>query len=235
MSQTHSERFERLATSRFVRLVWHAPFRPPARAVVLRGHASRHHHGPRNRMACGGNSAAGLATKKIYTHMWPGFLLSCHAVANPLVAMRTCTRVVNTYFASLTGTTTLALHECSPDHACHHACECSPTGVDAVAATDLLLSSLLPTLPICCCILPVLPMHTQAFDHPNIVKLLDVLKADNDKDIYLVFEHMDTDLHRARKLFVVARIPQPVKHAHTFQFVQTELPALASCLVPACI
>jgi serine/threonine protein kinase len=27
-------------------------------------------------------------------------------------------------------------------------------------------------------------------DHPNIIKLLDVIKADNDMDIYLVFEHM---------------------------------------------
>lgn len=27
-------------------------------------------------------------------------------------------------------------------------------------------------------------------DHENIVTLLDVLKADNDKDIYLVFEYM---------------------------------------------
>jgi serine/threonine protein kinase len=29
-------------------------------------------------------------------------------------------------------------------------------------------------------------------DHENIVTLLDVLKADNDKDIYLVFEYMGT-------------------------------------------
>ena len=31
--------------------------------------------------------------------------------------------------------------------------------------------------------------------HENIVKLLDVHKAENDKDIYLVFEYMETDLH----------------------------------------
>lgn len=43
--------------------------------------------------------------------------------------------------------------------------------------------------------------HLQAFsEHPNIITLLNVIAADNDKDIYLVFEHMDTDLHRARKL-----------------------------------
>lgn len=39
-------------------------------------------------------------------------------------------------------------------------------------------------------------MYLQAFsDHPNVVTLLNVLKADSDKDFYLVFGHMDTDLH----------------------------------------
>ena len=34
-------------------------------------------------------------------------------------------------------------------------------------------------------------------DHEHIVKLTNVLKADNDRDIYLVFEYMETDLHAA--------------------------------------
>ncbi|XP_063040765.1 mitogen-activated protein kinase 15 isoform X2 [Engraulis encrasicolus] len=43
-------------------------------------------------------------------------------------------------------------------------------------------------------------MFLQEFgDHPNIVKLLDVIRAHNDKDIYLVFEYMDTDLHAVIK------------------------------------
>tara|TARA_R110002050_G_scaffold88662_2_gene187072 strand:+ start:967 stop:1197 length:231 start_codon:yes stop_codon:yes gene_type:complete len=29
-------------------------------------------------------------------------------------------------------------------------------------------------------------------DHPNIITLLNCLKADNDRDIYLVFEYMGT-------------------------------------------
>lgn len=34
-------------------------------------------------------------------------------------------------------------------------------------------------------------MFLQHFgDHPNIIRLLDVHRADNDKDIYLVFEYM---------------------------------------------
>ncbi|EPQ07018.1 Mitogen-activated protein kinase 15 [Myotis brandtii] len=32
-------------------------------------------------------------------------------------------------------------------------------------------------------------------DHPNIIRLLDVIRAENDRDIYLVFEFMDTDLN----------------------------------------
>ena len=34
-------------------------------------------------------------------------------------------------------------------------------------------------------------------DHPNIIRLLNVHRADNDKDLYLVFEFMNTDLQRA--------------------------------------
>merc|ERR1719199_1962219 len=30
--------------------------------------------------------------------------------------------------------------------------------------------------------------------HGNIIRLLNVLRADNDRDIYLVFEYMETDL-----------------------------------------
>ncbi|XP_029370391.1 mitogen-activated protein kinase 15 [Echeneis naucrates] len=43
-------------------------------------------------------------------------------------------------------------------------------------------------------------MFLQEFgDHPNIVKLLNVIRAQNDKDIYLIFEYMDTDLHAVIK------------------------------------
>ncbi|CAH1772299.1 unnamed protein product [Owenia fusiformis] len=43
-------------------------------------------------------------------------------------------------------------------------------------------------------------MFLQEFgDHNNIVKLHNVMRAENDKDIYLVFEFMDTDLHNVIK------------------------------------
>ena len=34
----------------------------------------------------------------------------------------------------------------------------------------------------------------QMANHEHIVKLLHVMKADNDRDMYLVFEYMETDL-----------------------------------------
>jgi hypothetical protein len=37
----------------------------------------------------------------------------------------------------------------------------------------------------------------QMGNHENIIGLRNLLKADNDKDIYLVFEFMETDLHAA--------------------------------------
>ncbi|KAM6318968.1 mitogen-activated protein kinase 15 [Aegotheles albertisi] len=36
-------------------------------------------------------------------------------------------------------------------------------------------------------------------EHPNIIKLLDVIPAQNDRDIYLIFESMETDLHAVIK------------------------------------
>ena len=35
--------------------------------------------------------------------------------------------------------------------------------------------------------------------HPNIIQLLNVHRASNDKDLYLVFEFMETDLHHVIK------------------------------------
>lgn len=38
-------------------------------------------------------------------------------------------------------------------------------------------------------------MFLRQLKHPNIIGLEKVIRARNDKDIYLVFEHMDIDLH----------------------------------------
>ncbi|KAJ8397307.1 hypothetical protein AAFF_G00441410 [Aldrovandia affinis] len=43
-------------------------------------------------------------------------------------------------------------------------------------------------------------MFLQEFgDHDNVIKLLNVIRAQNDQDIYLVFEYMETDLHAVIK------------------------------------
>ena len=38
-------------------------------------------------------------------------------------------------------------------------------------------------------------MFLKQLKHPNVIVLENILRARNDKDIYLVFEHMDIDLH----------------------------------------
>lgn len=47
---------------------------------------------------------------------------------------------------------------------------------------------------------PVLIWFQEFGDHENIIKLLNVIKADNDKDIYLVFEYMGTFLLKIFKV-----------------------------------
>lgn len=38
-------------------------------------------------------------------------------------------------------------------------------------------------------------MFLKQFNHENIISLHSVFRAENDKDIYLVFEFMEADLH----------------------------------------
>ncbi|XP_037548895.1 mitogen-activated protein kinase 15 [Nematolebias whitei] len=69
-------------------------------------------------------------------------------------------------------------------------------------------------------------MFLQEFgDHANIVKLLDIIQAQNDKDIYLVFEYMDTDLHAVikkgsllkdiHKRYVMYQLFKAIKYLHS--------------------
>ncbi|XP_013792929.2 mitogen-activated protein kinase 15-like, partial [Limulus polyphemus] len=69
--------------------------------------------------------------------------------------------------------------------------------------------------------------------HPNIIALLDVIKAENNCDIYLVFEFMDTDLHRAIKKgmfgrdhqirFITYQLLCALKYLHTAQVIHRDL------------
>ena len=53
--------------------------------------------------------------------------------------------------------------------------------------------------------------------HENIIRLLNVLKADNDRDIYLVFEYMETDLHAVIRANILERIHKQYIMYQTFK------------------
>merc|ERR1712054_366461 len=79
-------------------------------------------------------------------------------------------------------------------------------------------------------------MYLQALStpkqHPNIIKLRNFLKADNDKDIYLVFDFMETDLHAViranilepvHKTFIVCQTLRALKYCHTGGLLHRDL------------
>ncbi|CAL1532156.1 unnamed protein product [Lymnaea stagnalis] len=77
-------------------------------------------------------------------------------------------------------------------------------------------------------------MFLQEFgDHPNIIKLHNVIKAENDKDIYLVFEFMETDLHNVikrgnilkdvHKQYVMYQLFKSTKYLHSGNVIHRDL------------
>lgn len=68
--------------------------------------------------------------------------------------------------------------------------------------------------------------------HENIIRLLNVLKADNDKDIYLVFEYMEINLHaviRAKileevhKKYILYQVVKALKYMHTGDLLHRDM------------
>ena len=68
--------------------------------------------------------------------------------------------------------------------------------------------------------------------HENIVRLLNVMRAENDKDIYLVFDYMETDLHaviRANILeeihrqYIIYQVLKSLKFMHSGQLLHRDL------------
>jgi len=68
--------------------------------------------------------------------------------------------------------------------------------------------------------------------HEHIVTLTNVLKADNDRDIYLVFEFMETDLHAAirasilqdiHKQYIVWQSLKALKYMHTAKLLHRDM------------
>lgn len=64
--------------------------------------------------------------------------------------------------------------------------------------------------------------------HQNVVKLLDVIRAENPRDIYLIFEFMETDLHAVirgnllqdlHKKYVIYQIIRGLKYIHSGEII----------------
>jgi len=79
-------------------------------------------------------------------------------------------------------------------------------------------------------------MYLQALSaptpHANIIRLQNFLKAENDKDIYLVFDFMETDLHAViranilepvHKQFIVYQSLKAIKYCHTGGLLHRDL------------
>lgn len=68
--------------------------------------------------------------------------------------------------------------------------------------------------------------------HENIIRLLNVLKADNDKDIYLVFEYMEINLHaviranileEVHKKYILYQCIKALKYMHSGDLLHRDM------------
>jgi mitogen-activated protein kinase 15 len=68
--------------------------------------------------------------------------------------------------------------------------------------------------------------------HENIIKLINIIKAENNKDLYLVFDFMETDLHAViranileeiHKQYIVYQIIKSLKYIHSGDLIHRDL------------
>lgn len=68
--------------------------------------------------------------------------------------------------------------------------------------------------------------------HENIIRLLNIIKAENNKDLYLVFDYMETDLHAViranilqeiHKQFVIYQLLKGLKYIHSGELIHRDL------------
>eukprot|EP00756_Hemistasia_phaeocysticola_P063615 Hpha_TRINITY_DN7091_c0_g1::TRINITY_DN7091_c0_g1_i1::g.22844::m.22844/K19603/MAPK15; mitogen-activated protein kinase 15 len=75
-------------------------------------------------------------------------------------------------------------------------------------------------------------MFLQALKHDNIITMKNVHKADNDKDIYLTFEYMETDLHAViragilediHKSYIIYQLLKTLKYLHSGELLHRDI------------
>ncbi len=68
--------------------------------------------------------------------------------------------------------------------------------------------------------------------HENIIRLQNVIRAENDRDIYLVFDFMDTDLHAViranilediHKQYIIYQVLKCLKYMHSANLLHRDL------------
>ena len=84
--------------------------------------------------------------------------------------------------------------------------------------------------------------------HENIIRLVNVHRAENDKDIYLVFDYMETDLHAViranileeiHKQYIIYQILRCLKYMHSGDLLHRDIKPSnillnGECLVKVC-
>ncbi|XP_031472755.1 uncharacterized protein LOC116245238 [Nymphaea colorata] len=69
-------------------------------------------------------------------------------------------------------------------------------------------------------------------EHPNIIKLYDTIRADNNKDVYLLFEYMEADLHNViaegilkdvHIRFILYQMAKALKYLHSARLIHRDL------------
>ena len=68
--------------------------------------------------------------------------------------------------------------------------------------------------------------------HENIIRLQHIIKAENDRDIYLTFDHMETDLHAViraailediHKKYIIYQLLKALKYMHSGDLLHRDI------------